>query len=196
MKKQIFASFFTTKQPGKGTGLGLSTVHGIIKQSGGAIFVYSELDKGTTFKIYLPADASAINKPTQPPPIVPLSRGNETILLVEDEDGVRNLVHLTLDEMGYTVLEANAPNLAIDLVKKSHTPIDLLLTDVVMPHMSGRELAETLSPLYPQMKVLYMSGYLDDAVMRHGLLTAQVGFLSKPFTRSILVAKVREVLDK
>ncbi len=195
-KKQIFEPFFTTKQPGKGTGLGLSTVHGIIKQSGGAIFVYSELDKGTTFKIYLPADASAINKPTQPPPIVPLSRGNETILLVEDEDGVRNLVHLTLDEMGYTVLEANEPNLAIDLVKKSHTPIDLLLTDVVMPHMSGRELAETLSPLYPQMKVLYMSGYLDDAVMRHGLLTAQVEFLSKPFTRSILVAKVREVLDK
>lgn len=195
-KKQIFEPFFTTKQPGKGTGLGLSTVHGIIKQSGGAIFVYSELEKGTTFKIYLPADVGVINKPTQPSPVVPLSRGNETILLVEDEDAVRNLVHLTLDEMGYTVLEANDPNLAIDLVETSQTPIDLLLTDVVMPHMSGRELAETLTPRYPKMKVLYMSGYLDDAVMRHGLLTAQVEFLPKPFTRSTLVAKVREVLDK
>ncbi len=194
-RKQIFEPFFTTKQPGKGTGLGLATVHGIVKQSGGTIYVYSEPDRGTTFKIYLPASKSAVDLQAAAAPEA-AQRGYETILLVEDEEALRQLVCMTLQEIGYTVLEAYDGSQALVLAEQYPSPIALLLTDVVLPHKSGRELAEQLVARRPETKVLFMSGYMDDAVMRHGVLAADVNFLSKPFSRSALASKVREVLDK
>jgi two-component system cell cycle sensor histidine kinase/response regulator CckA len=195
-RKQIFEPFFTTKQADKGTGLGLATVHGVIKQSGGAIFVYSELGQGTTFKIYLPANANAFEQRFDSPVVTTMQHGSETILLVEDEIALRDLVRITLQEVGYTVLEADDSSQALGLVEQYADEIDLLLTDVVMPRVSGRDLAQALSARRPGVKVLFMSGYMDDDVLRHGLLTAEVEFLSKPFTRSTLASKVRSVLDK
>jgi len=195
-KKQIFEPFFTTKPAGHGTGLGLATVYGIVKQSGGAIFVYSEPGQGTTFKIYLPANTSLIPESRPQPSGVSSGVGSETILLVEDEDALRELVRMTLQEMGYKVIEAGNGRQALSLVEQYTEPIDLLLTDVVMPQMGGRQLAETLTSQRPQLKVLFTSGYMDDAVVRHGLLTAEVEFLAKPFTHGDLAAKVREVLDR
>lgn len=191
----IFEPFFTTKEVGQGTGLGLATAYGIIKQSGGDITVYSEPGHGTAFKIHLPASetASDLTVPQTPP----TSRGGaETILLVEDQEEVRGLVGRTLRSNGYTVLEARHGGEALLLAGQHQRPIDLLLTDVVMPQMSGRELAEQLKTFRPQMKVLFMSGYTDDAVVRHGLLTAEVEFLPKPFLPDTLTSKVRQVLDK
>jgi two-component system cell cycle sensor histidine kinase/response regulator CckA len=192
---RIFEPFFTTKEQGKGTGLGLATVYGIVSQSGGSILVYSEPGWGTTFKIYLPQ----IKEVSQPSPVsLPQehpSRRGETILLVEDEPGVRNLVRDTLKEDGYIVLEANNSAEALLLSEQHPGPIHLLFTDVVMPGLSGRQLAERLLPQRPGLKILYMSGYTDDAIVRHGVLEPGVVFLHKPFTPQILTRKVREVLD-
>jgi CheY-like chemotaxis protein len=192
----VFEPFFTTKGPGKGTGLGLATVYGIVKQSGGDIHVYSEPGQGATFKIYLPAAKTTphLSFPQQTVPEVP--GGSETILLVEDEEIVRRLVITVLEEKGYSLLEAERGDEALALVQAHPGQIDLLITDVVMPGMSGRVLAEQLAALRPGQKVLYTSGYTDDAVVRHGLLTAEVEFLSKPFSPTALAAKVRQVLDK
>jgi CheY-like chemotaxis protein len=192
---RIFEPFFTTKEQGKGTGLGLATVYGIVNQSGGSILVYSEPGWGTTFKIYLP-HIEEVSKPSPVSlPSVRTSRRGETILLVEDEPGVRNLVRDTLKEDGYIVLEAANSAEAL-LLSGQHTgPIHLLLTDVVMPGLSGRQLAERLLPLRPELKVLYMSGYTDDAIVRHGVLEPGVAFLHKPFAPQMLTHKVREVLD-
>lgn len=193
---RIFEPFFTTKEQGKGTGLGLATVYGIVKQSGGHITVYSEPGQGTTFKIYLPATESPAT-PLTPPPTQPAARaGTETILLVEDDEMVRHLVQRELQAKGYTVMEASSGDKALALVKRHKGEIDLLLTDVVMPQMSGRELAEQLKELYPQIKVLFISGYTSDSVVRRGLLTAEIEFLPKPFSLGKLASKIREVLER
>jgi two-component system cell cycle sensor histidine kinase/response regulator CckA len=194
-KARIFEPFFTTKEIGQGTGLGLATVYGIVKQSGGDILVYSEPGQGTTFKLYLPANKTAQDLVVPETP--PVHRGgSEIVLLVEDEEVVRSLVERVLKEEGYAVLQASDGNEALSLAGQYQGPIDLLLTDVVMPQMSGRELAEQIRTEHPGLKVLFMSGYTDDTVVRHGLLTAQVEFLSKPFSPSRLASKVREILDK
>lgn len=191
---RIFEPFFTTKGQGKGTGLGLATVYGIVKQSGGHITVYSEPDQGTTFKIYLPATETSVTSLPAPQTQPVTQHGAGTVLLVEDDEPVRSLVQRALQAEGYTTLEACSGSEALSLAGQHQGEIDLLLTDVVMPQMSGRELAEQLKALYPQMKVLFMSGYTDDAVVRHGLLTAETEFLPKPFSPSKLASKVREVL--
>lgn len=193
---QIFEPFFTTKEPGQGTGLGLATVHGIVKQSGGTIYVYSEPEQGTTFKIYLPASEGMAAELKDTAAVSALQSGYETILLVEDEQALRELVRLTLEEIGYTVLEAQDGRTALTLAAEYPETINLLLTDVVLPKKSGREVAEELQRQRPGLKVLFMSGYMDDAVMRHGVLMAEMDFLSKPFSRSTLASKVREVLEK
>jgi PAS domain S-box-containing protein len=196
-KSHIFEPFFTTKEPGKGTGLGLATVHGIINQSDGHIWVYSEPDKGTIFKVYLPQLEASEPLDDQDDPIsTPPRRGSETILLVEDEDSVRGLACRILRGEGYLVLEASDGAEALQISADYPDPIHLLLTDVVMPSgLSGRQLAANLSPLRPQMKVLYMSGYTDDAIVHHGVLDEGIAFLQKPFTLLMLTHKVREVLD-
>lgn len=192
----MFEPFFTTKELGKGTGLGLATVYGIIQQSGGDIFVYSEPGHGSAFKIYLPANAELIKQQMANfAPAVP-ERGHETILLVEDEEMVCRLVQAALEDKGYTILEAHYASEALAIANHYPGTIDLLMTDVVMPQMSGRELSERLLLLRPELKVLFTSGYTDDSVVRHGLLTAEVEFLPKPFSPGGLALKVREVLDK
>jgi PAS domain S-box-containing protein len=193
---RMFEPFFTTKEVGKGTGLGLATVFGIVQQSGGTIWVYSEPGVGTTFKLYFPI-AGEIARPHA---IVPHSEGwplggYETILLVEDEDTVRAMARTILLRREYRVLEARDGASALLLAEQYQGTIHLLVTDVVMPRMSGRQLAEQLLPARPAMKVLYMSGYTDDAVIRHGILEASVAFIQKPITPSVLDRKVREVLD-
>ena len=191
----IFEPFFTTKEKGKGTGLGLATVYGIVKQSGGYIWVYSEPGQGTTFKIYLPR----VDEPTeslQPSEAAGRSAGgSETILLVEDEEAVRGLTTKILHDLGYKVLESTSPEDALQIGERHHEPIHLLLTDVVLPGMSGRKVAEHLAFLRPGMKLLYMSGYTDNAIIHHGVLEASTAFLQKPFTPATLARKVREVLD-
>ena len=191
----IFEPFFTTKEPGHGTGLGLSMVFGIVQQSAGTIWVYSELEKGTTFKVYFPVAAGrpahseqgAGNRSTT---------GSETILVVEDEDGVRNLIRASLQRAGYTVLEARSGSEALALYGHQGDAIDLILTDVVMPHMSGRELAERFAAMRPNLRLLFMSGYTAKAIVQHGVLDPNTPFLAKPFTPSALTAKVRETLDR
>jgi CheY-like chemotaxis protein len=192
---KVFEPFFTTKPQGKGTGLGLSTVYGIVKQSGGHIWVYSEIGHGTTFRICLPLAESPVAEDEASLAPAPIAQGAETILLVEDAPRVREVVREILLMGGYTVLEAQHGPDAIEIADRHKGPIHLMLTDVVMPHMSGRELAQRLTPLRPDMKVIYMSGYTDDAIVRHGILHSSTAFLSKPFTPDALAAKVREVLD-
>lgn len=193
---RAFEPFFTTKEPGKGTGLGLSTVYGIVEQSGGDIRVYSEVGRGTTFKIYLPR----VEKDEEPQPLIGYtdapSRGTETILLVEDEDSVRNLVQAILKNNGYTVIQAKHGGEALLICERFEGEIHLMMTDVVMPQLSGRELAERLAPLRPQMKVLYMSGYTDDAIVRHGITQAGPSLIQKPFTPDAILRKVREMLER
>lgn len=191
----IFEPFFTTKEQGKGTGLGLSTVYGIVKQSEGFIWVYSEPGTGTTFKIYLPQVQGAERWPKTSPLTTRMQRGSETILLVEDEEVVRELVGKLLPVNGFTVLAARNGSEALAICQQHKGPIHLLLTDVVMPQMSGRQLAAHLSKLHPEMKVLYMSGYTDDAIIRHGVLEPGLAFIQKPFTIDTMIQKVREVLD-
>jgi PAS domain S-box-containing protein len=191
---RVFEPFFTTKGKYKGTGLGLSTVFGIIQQSGGNVWVYSELGKGTTFKTYLPAIDTAPDV-TVPQPQPTNLNGNETILMVEDEDQVRTIVLGVLRRHGYRVLPAQNAGEALLICEQHPGQIDLLLTDVVMPQMSGPELAKRLCVTRPQMKVLCMSGYTDDSAVRHGVLEPDVAFFQKPITPLSLARKVREVLD-
>ncbi len=194
-RARIFEPFFTTKQLGKGTGLGLATVYGIVKQSGGYIWVYSEPGMGSTFKIYLPSVEAEISQEKVSETSPPLPRGSETVLLVEDDRTVRLLASEMLEMNGYTVLEARDGREALDLVRRHGHPIDLLLTDVVMPQMSGRQLAEGVASIHPGIRVLYMSGYTDGVIAHHGVLDAGVAYLQKPFTADFLARKVREVLD-
>jgi CheY-like chemotaxis protein len=193
-RARIFEPFFTTKGPGKGTGLGLSTVYGIVQQSHGFIRVDSEVGQGTSFKIYLPQVTEAGGTDRPEPPVVS-SSGTETILLVEDNAGLRKLATRLLEPAGYTVLGAATGEEALRLLEGHEKNVHLLLSDVVMPGMSGRQLAEQLAQTRPGMKVLYMSGYTGDTIVRHGVLEAQVSFLNKPFTAAALLRKVREVLD-
>jgi CheY-like chemotaxis protein len=191
---RIFEPFFTTKDKGKGTGLGLSTVFGIVQQSGGSIWVYSELGTGTTFKVYLPrVDAPAdISKSGAGQTML---RGTETILLVEDDEQVRGVARGILQRSGYRVIDAGNAAEALLHSEQHSGPVHLLLSDVVMPQMSGPELAKRLASARPDMKVLCMSGYTDDTIVRHGVLGSQIMYLQKPITPESLTLKVREVLD-
>ncbi|MGC2237035.1 MAG: response regulator [Pyrinomonadaceae bacterium] len=193
--QHIFEPFFTTKETGKGTGLGLAMIYGIVKQSGGNIWVYSELGKGTTFKIYLPRVEASDTVVEQEDIATDLQQGTETILLVEDEDMVRNLSRQILESCGYKVIEAENGIEALVVCENRENKIDLLVTDVVMPQMGGRELSERLARKYPHIKVLFTSGYTDDAIVRHGIIDAGTNFLQKPFTLDALSRKVRELLD-
>jgi CheY-like chemotaxis protein len=194
VQAQIFEPFFTTKGPGKGTGLGLSTVFGIVQQSAGNIWVYSEPGHGTTFKVYLPCAEADVNTAGSPTATALPLRGTETILLVEDEEQVRAVVTTILGRQGYQLLVARTGEEALLLCEQHNGPIDLLLTDVVMPHMSGPELAKRVSEIRPATKVLYMSGYTDDSIVRHGVLTGVMSFVQKPITSELLGRKVREAL--
>ena len=191
----LFEPFFTTKGVGEGTGLGLATVYGIVKQSGGHITAYSEVGRGTTIKIYLPrVDAASEVRGAEPEPVV-LRRGSETVLLVEDDEAVRELTREVLEMQGYTVLAVADAGEAPGVLERSSRPIHLLVTDVVMPRLSGRELTERLRSLRPGLRVLYISGYADTAVVHHGVLDPGTPFLQKPFTPDALLRSVRKVLD-
>jgi CheY-like chemotaxis protein len=194
VKARIFEPFFTTKEKGKGTGLGLATVYGIVKQSGGSIEVYSELGVGTSFKVFLPCVEEAATPRTSQAGPPPAPRGNETVLLVEDEDAVRALARIILTNSGYAVLEASHGVEALRVAETHPGPIHLLVSDVVMPELGGPELAGRLLALHPETKVLFLSGYTDDAIVRHGILQENVNFLQKPFSTDALAKKVREVL--
>ena len=191
----IFEPFFTTKGVGQGTGLGLATVFGAVKQNNGSINVYSEPGLGTTFTIYLPRQANQVARSEPEPGPVPPEHGQETILLVEDEGSVLNMANLILTRQGYTVLAANSPGEALRLAEEHAGEISLLMTDVVMPGMSGRELAQELMRIHPRLKRLFMSGYTSDIIAHHGVLDEGVHFIQKPFTMADLAAKVRQVLD-
>jgi CheY-like chemotaxis protein len=192
-QSRIFEPFFTTKEKGKGTGLGLSTAYGIIKQSGGYIFAKSELNHGTTFSIYLPQVDDAAEPLDTERAAQFAAGGTETVLLVEDEESVRQLVRETLEAKGYKVLEAEHGEAALAMASGHHGPIDILITDVVMPGMSGRELAKQLCASDPEMKVLFLSGYTEDAIVHQGVLEPGTAFLQKPFTLQMLSRKVREI---
>jgi CheY-like chemotaxis protein len=192
----LFEPFFTTKDKGKGTGLGLATVYGIVKQSGGFIWVYSELGAGSTFKIYLPRVEAAADPALRVQASVPVGRGTETVLLAEDEAPVRAVARQTLERHGYRVLEAPSAEAALDVADRYSGPIHLLLTDVIMPGLSGRDLAVRLATLRPDVRVIYMSGYTDDAITRHGVLEPGFVFVQKPFTPDALARTVRDVLDR
>src|SRR5437667_726691 len=193
-KARIFEPFFTTKAPGRGTGLGLSTVYGIVKQSGGNIWLYSEPNKGTTFKVYLPAVQAAPEEIGKPAAAEPSPKGGGTVLLVEDDEQLRRLTHRALATQGYTVLVAERGSMALDIARRHRGPIDLLLTDVVMPDMNGPKLAEMLRVARPELRVLFMSGYPDDAITNQGMLEHGVAYLAKPLTTEGIARKVRDVL--
>jgi CheY-like chemotaxis protein len=195
IQPRIFDPFFTTKGSGKGTGLGLATVYGIVKQSGGHIWVYSEVGSGSVFKIFLPrldqppeSELEAVAKE--------VPHGTELILLVEDEDQVRAILQHILEEQGYHVLAASNGAEALVLAQEPNRDIRLMITDVVMPQMGGRELAEQILVTRPLLPVLFMSGYTDDAIVRLGLLDQKINFIQKPFDSAAVARKVREVLDQ
>lgn len=195
VKSHIFEPFFTTKDIGKGTGLGLSTVYGIVKQSEGSIWLYSELGQGTTFKIYLPRVEEEIDRLQKATPLKEITRGTETVLLVEDDEGVRNLARMVLEMNGYKVLEAESGNAAILICEKYKETIHLMLTDVIMPGMSGLELTKQLKITRPEIRVLYMSGYTSNAIVHHGILDDKTNYIQKPFFPDALARKIREVLE-
>ncbi|HLZ08477.1 MAG TPA: response regulator, partial [Chloroflexota bacterium] len=192
---RIFDPFFTTKELGKGTGLGLAAVYGMVKQSGGSISVESEVGHGTSIRIFFPGLSRRAETPVSSiaPPVRP--HGSETILLAEDSRPLRELARLTLERSGYTVLEAESGEAALRIVENGDRPIHLLLTDVVMPGIGGRQAAEKIVASLPSIKVVYMSGYTDDVVVRHGVVESRVAFLQKPFTTMALAQLVRTVLD-
>jgi two-component system cell cycle sensor histidine kinase/response regulator CckA len=196
VRSRIFEPFFTTKGVGKGTGLGLSTVYGNVKQNGGHLWVYSEVGHGTTIKIYLPRlDEDEGTIVPSASPLSDLKGGTETVLVVEDEDSVRGVACALLRQYGYQVLEARNAGEAILISEQRQEDIDLMLTDVIMPNMNGRLLADRLMPLRPKMKVVFMSGYTDNAITHNGILEPGTAFLQKPFVPKSLLGKIREVLD-
>jgi PAS domain S-box-containing protein len=193
-RSHVFDPFFTTKEPGKGTGLGLSTVYGIVKQSGGSVWAYSEPGEGATFKLYLPwvdEKPDDLNHAAIPP----AAGGHETVLLVEDDASVREVLVQALEQKGYRVLRASDGQMALDLARAHPAQIHLLVTDLVMPGMTGRELGLALLAERPDLRVIYMSGYADEAVVRHGVLERGLHYLQKPFAIAEIARKVREVLD-
>ncbi|MDQ6785957.1 MAG: PAS domain S-box protein [Acidobacteriota bacterium] len=194
-QQHIFEPFFTTKEIGKGTGLGLATVYGVVKQSGGNIAVYSEPGVGTTFKVFLPKVKDAAEETDKHAPAVESARGTERILVVEDDDIVRALTQEILEMYGYRVFTARNGVEALDICKQQECNFDLLVTDVVMPQMGGRRLAESLTEKLPKLRILFTSGYADDAIIRHGVIETSTNFIQKPFTTNALAQKVREILD-
>ena len=196
VQKHIFDPFYTTKEKGKGTGLGLSTIFGIVKQNKGFIWIYSEPGQGSTFKIYLPKVKGDVKVEEEEQISVENVGGSEIVLIVEDDKSLRKLARTVLKQKGYKVLVAENGEDALRVSKEHKGPIDLMIADVVMPKMSGKETAERLQPLYPQMKIIYMSGYTDDSIIHRGVLAPGLNFIEKPFTPEMLARKVREVLNK
>jgi CheY-like chemotaxis protein len=195
VRARLFEPFFTTKESGKGTGLGLATIHGIVARTGGSVGVYTEVGRGTSVKVYLPR-AEAAEMAAEPPPRVARPQaGTQTVLVVEDEKGLRELTKRLLERQGYTVLLAANADDALQLFDRNAS-IDLILTDVVLPGASGPELISKLAGRGPAPKVIYMSGYTEDAIVQHGVLKAGIAFLHKPFTSETLGRKIREVLDR
>jgi CheY-like chemotaxis protein len=193
----LFEPFFTTKEIGKGTGLGLATVYGIVKQNNGFITVFSEPGEGTTFKIYLPRHKEKTEQVVEHKPLVlPVSPGNETILVVEDEPSILNMAEIMLTRLGYTVIASQNPNEAIQLAEVHNGDIHLLITDVIMPEMNGRDLARRILSIYPGLKRLFMSGYTADVIAHHGVLDDGVNFIQKPFSLVDLSERVRRTLDE
>jgi len=195
VQARIFEPFYTTKEAGKGTGLGLATVYGIVKQSGGHVWVYSEPGAGTVFKLYFPRIAPSAATPLNRPVVAPPSRGSETVLLVEDEEALRRLARRILERSGYRVLESRNGREALERATAHDGPIHLVLTDVIMPEMSGRGLVERLRAVRPAAAVVYMSGYTDDDVVRRGLFEPGSRFVQKPFVADELLRVVREMLE-
>jgi CheY-like chemotaxis protein len=192
----IFEPFFTTKPVGKGTGLGLATVYGVVQQSGGEIFVYSESDQGSTFKIYLPRVESGTPSQPEAKSRSEILGGTETVLVVEDDKGVRGAIVAILKKRGYKIIEAPSGKEAIGLLTRQKEPIALMITDVVMPEMSGKQLADQVRTLRPEIKILFLSGYTENVIAHHGVLEPGINFLAKPFSIQSLTKKVREVLDQ
>jgi CheY-like chemotaxis protein len=195
-QSHLFEPFFTTKDPGKGTGLGLSMVYGIVKQSGGSIWVYSEPKQGSAFKIYLPALQETREPDEIQEPLGTLAKGSETVLVVEDESAVRSFTRMVLQRNGYQVLEAPNGEEALSVSREHSGEIQLLVTDMVMPGMGGPQVAEALERQRPAMKVLFLSGYTENAIAQRGTLGAELPFLQKPFTIEVLLRKVRQVLEQ
>ncbi len=191
----LFEPFFTTKETGKGTGLGLATVYGIVKQNNGFINVYSEAGQGSTFRIYLPRFVADEDTDKALPKKKTAAAGSETILLVEDESTILRMTRMMLERKGYTVIPAATPAEAMEKAKNHPGPIHLIMTDVVMPEMNGRDLAEQIILLYPDIRLLFMSGYTANVIAHHGVLDEGVAFIQKPFSMADMTAKVREVLD-
>jgi len=193
--EHMFEPFFTTKEQGKGTGLGLSTVYGIVKQSGGYVRAQSEPGHGSAFRIYLPHARVGSGKPAARSTKARLAKGRGTVLVVEDEQAVRQVVAASLRASGYKVLEARSGEEAMHRLRRHEGPLRLVLTDLVMPGMDGREVADSVRTLHPEVKVVFMSGYTSDVLLRHGLSRMKGSFLRKPFTLEALTQKVREVLE-
>lgn len=195
VRQHIFEPFFTTKQTGKGTGLGLATVYGIVRQNKGFINVHSEVGKGTTFSIHIPLEKAPLEQDDKPVILPEPLCGNETVLLVEDEENVRKTTTRFLEKIGYRVLSAGTAEEALQCADQTSENIHLLLTDVILPKMSGRELAETLIRKNPSVRVIFMSGYPADVISRHGMLAPGICFLPKPFDRIKLIQTLKEALS-